>query len=342
VAVTDAIGLSDVALCNKTLAVTDAVSLADAVFISRPAGWLTGWSYRKSHVINPASGAGTNYQVRIVAHYGSGTDSGEDVYLNGKCRTDFGDIRFTSSDGVSLLDYWMEEKVDGDYAVFWVEVADDLSTNPVTIYIYYGNLSATTTSNPDATLIKYCGFEDGTLSPFNNIYPNDIFSVSSTVKKWGNYGAQANDPSSVYGGGRYSSANTFWALNKVAIEFWMRTDATSTSGGECSVYFTKDGYLRATLSIRDNGVFSYWDGSAHTFGSSSKGTWYKFVVELDYDNLKFNFRIYDASRNLLYSYTNIGMGSMSVSYADVMMYSSGLLVGLSYWDEFFSRKWVRP
>jgi hypothetical protein len=121
-------------------------------------GWLVGWSYRKSHVINPSSGAGTNYQVKITAHYGSGSDSGADVYLNGKCRTDFGDIRFTLSDGTTLLDYWMESKVDGDYAVFWVEVADDLSTNPVTIYIYYGNPNATTTSNGANTFLFFDDF----------------------------------------------------------------------------------------------------------------------------------------------------------------------------------------
>ena len=40
------------------------------------------WSYRKSHVINSAAGAGTDYQVKIVVHYGSGADSGENVYLN--------------------------------------------------------------------------------------------------------------------------------------------------------------------------------------------------------------------------------------------------------------------
>jgi len=71
-------------------------------------GWLTGWTYRKSHIINGASGAGTNYQMRIVAHYGSGTDSGQDVYLNSHSKTDFGDVRFTKSDGVTLLDYYME------------------------------------------------------------------------------------------------------------------------------------------------------------------------------------------------------------------------------------------
>jgi len=121
--------------------------------------WLSGWSYRKSHVTNSASGAGINYQVRIVVHYGSGTDSGADVYLNSHCRTDFGDVRFTKSDGTTLLDYWMESKVDSDNAVFWVEVADDLSTNPATIYIYYGKSDATTTSNGANTFLFFDDFD---------------------------------------------------------------------------------------------------------------------------------------------------------------------------------------
>ncbi|MEM4454415.1 MAG: DUF2341 domain-containing protein, partial [Thermofilaceae archaeon] len=132
--------------------------LLDAVAVLQAAEaqgtwFLSGWQYRKSHVINPASGAGTNYQIRIKVNYGSGADNGENVYLNGKCRSDFGDVRFTRSDGVTLLDYWMESKVDGSYAIFWVKVADDLSTNAVTIYIYYGNPSAVTTSNIGATAI---------------------------------------------------------------------------------------------------------------------------------------------------------------------------------------------
>jgi len=117
------------------------------------------WQYRKSHVINAASDAGTNYQVRIVAHYGSGVDSGADVYLNSKCRTDFGDIRFTDDDGTTLLDYWMESYTASDNAVFWVEVADDLSTNPVTIYIYYGKSDATTISNGTNTFWQFDDFD---------------------------------------------------------------------------------------------------------------------------------------------------------------------------------------
>jgi hypothetical protein len=73
------------------------------------------------------------------------------VALHSHAKTDFGDVRFTDDDGVTPLDYWMEEKSDGKYAVFWVKVADDLSTNPATIYMYYGNPSASTTSNIKAT-----------------------------------------------------------------------------------------------------------------------------------------------------------------------------------------------
>lgn len=53
------------------------------------------------------TGAGTDYQVKVIVHYGSGTDTDNEVYLNRKCESDFCDIRFTSADG-ELLDYWME------------------------------------------------------------------------------------------------------------------------------------------------------------------------------------------------------------------------------------------
>lgn len=78
-------------------------------------------AYRKNHEIDGSvAGAQTDYQVKVKAYYASGVDSGEDVYLGGKCRGDFGDVRFRQ--GETELDYWMEELsqflgekiVDGD------------------------------------------------------------------------------------------------------------------------------------------------------------------------------------------------------------------------------------
>jgi hypothetical protein len=132
---------------------------------SEPVGvgesWLTNWRYRKSHVINAQAGAGTNYQIPIKTYFTSGTDGIETVnylvmgkvYLNSHSKTDFGDVRFTSSDGSTLLDYWMETKSDSNYAIFWVEVSEDLGSVR-TIYIYYGNPTATSLSSISATFIR--------------------------------------------------------------------------------------------------------------------------------------------------------------------------------------------
>jgi hypothetical protein len=140
------------------------------VLLQAPVGsgesWLSGWQYRKSHVISSATGAGTNYQVKIVVWRSTGTDSGENVYVGTKCRTDFGDVRFTASGGATLLDYWMESS-DSSKATFWVEVAGDLSTAQ-TIYVYYGNSGATTTSNGDNTFLFF----------------DDFFGSSLDTNKW--------------------------------------------------------------------------------------------------------------------------------------------------------------
>ena len=122
------------------------------------APWLSGWQYRKAHKINPAPGAGTDYQMRFVLHYGEGTDNEEEVYLNGHSKTDFSDIRFTASDGQSLLSYWIEEKADGDYAIVWVRISANLTSSPAILFVYYGNLGAASASNGKDTWIYYEDF----------------------------------------------------------------------------------------------------------------------------------------------------------------------------------------
>ena len=155
-----------------------------------PQSWLIGWQYQKSHVINPAAGTGTNYQIKITVNYGSGTDNAGNVYLNSHSRVDFGDVRFTDGDGVTLLSYWMENEVNSNYAVFWVKIPDDLSTNPATIYIYYGNPTATTTSNGPATFLMFTDivadiqnqFGTNQLTTYSNGQdPGDGFTSSSTI-----------------------------------------------------------------------------------------------------------------------------------------------------------------
>lgn len=167
-----------------------------------PQYWLVGWDNRKSHIITNATGASLGYQVKIRVDYGSGTDGGEIVYLNGKCRTDFGDIRFTDNDGETELDYWMETKSNGNYAVFWVEVEDWLGIDR-TIYVYYGNSEATTTSDGGKTFVYFDDFSSDTSSSYvaeaDKYYSSGGASIYwNSISEWMEITRSGSDGSTIF------------------------------------------------------------------------------------------------------------------------------------------------
>ena len=123
--------------------------------------WLSGWNFRKAHIIDgSASTAGTEYQIRLIAHYGTGTDNGENIYLGNKAKPDFADIRFVQSDNQALLAYWLESKIDGQNATFWIKIAGNLTEQSQIIYVYYGNNQATVESNGGNTFVFFDDFSN--------------------------------------------------------------------------------------------------------------------------------------------------------------------------------------
>ena len=115
----------------------------------------------------------SNYQERIVVNYGSGTSQADNVYLNGRCQTDFKDIRFTwfntSSNKEIECPYWIEQTTSGLKAVFWVKIPQISSINNSTMYIYYGRYTTVpTTSNGNATFEFFDDFS-GDLSKYTAV-----------------------------------------------------------------------------------------------------------------------------------------------------------------------------
>jgi len=106
-------------------------------------------------------GAGDGAIGRVYAH-----SAYSNVLLNGRCRSDFGDMRFTRSDGLTKLDYWVESYVNGEYAFIWIEV-DSIPADPnkATIYAYYGKPDATSESNGDNTFSLFDNFDDNVINP---------------------------------------------------------------------------------------------------------------------------------------------------------------------------------
>jgi hypothetical protein len=66
-------------------------------------------------------------------------------------QSNFNDIRFTASDG-TVLSHWLETKTDGASATFWVKVPSLAPSTYTTIYVYYGNSSASSASNMGETI----------------------------------------------------------------------------------------------------------------------------------------------------------------------------------------------
>jgi hypothetical protein len=145
-------------------------------------GWLTDWVYRKSHLITYAAGAGTNYQVKILVHSGSGSDSGDDVYLNGHCIDFPNDIDFTDDSGNTELKFWIED-LTADPITVWVKITGDLSSVNKTIYIYYGKGGQSSLSNGDATFLFFDHFAGSSLdvSKWNLANQPNLITVSGSI-----------------------------------------------------------------------------------------------------------------------------------------------------------------
>lgn len=137
-------------------------------------GWLSGWNYRKSITLSRASGAVTNYQMKLLVGESSGA-TGEDVDCGGFCLSSFNDLRFTTSDGTTLLDYWIESitgTTPNQLATIWIEF-DSIGTSATTFYMYYGNANASAYSNGSNTFIAFDDFEDDTVGQIPSDWVED-------------------------------------------------------------------------------------------------------------------------------------------------------------------------
>jgi len=210
----------------------------------------------------------------------SGEDSGEDVWLNEHCKTDFSDIRFTRSDGTTLLDYWMEEKIDSEYAIFWVKIPDDLSSSDVTIYIYYGKSDATYTNPTQHGENTFLFFDD---------FEGTSLDTDKWVTRQGSIGVDGNGNLKLVG----TSGTRGLIDGKTAISIGaaLHTKAkcetnTAYKHHWCSLRKSNDWNYRAAdligYSVANKLAFQTWDAGSSTgtsdIAASSLDSWHKYKV----------------------------------------------------------------
>lgn len=230
----------------------------------------------------------TDYQIRITTQYIGGTDNGENVHLNSHSRTDFGDVRFTwynnTSHSETECDYWIEDLKAGNNATFWIKIPRIASNTNVTMYLYYGKVDATTTSNGNATLDFSDDFS-GTLAKWTTV--GGTWQIEN-----GELSAQTN------AFGQRIRANNFAFTNHS-----IQVRAKWISG----TYFEHGPFARGQqLSEQSNGYMTYlsaWpydnrhriskmsSGSESTVAGQgttnpSKDVWYTFTFKLCGNTLK--------------------------------------------------------
>jgi hypothetical protein len=159
-------------------------------------GWLGGWLYRKEITLSRASGAVTNYQMKLLVGESSGA-TGEDVDCAAHCLSSFNDLRFTAADGTTLFDYWIESitgATPNQLATIWIKF-DSIGTSATTFYMYYGKADAAAYSNGANTFILFDDFEWGN--------DEDDLTTSGGSLTWSSFAGIAKiDTAEHYGGSR--------------------------------------------------------------------------------------------------------------------------------------------
>jgi hypothetical protein len=213
-------------------------------------GWVANEPFRQSHVINQTVGAQPNYQINMTVYSGAGTSSGSTAYLNNKGKSDFGDLRFTNADGLTPLPYWIETYTAGVSATVWVNVHDQLATGNVTIYMYYGNWSFTTTSSASTTFLDLI---TGTIQAL----PMDENTGTTTADRSGNSLT-----------GTMQGANIGWTTGKFG-------SAIKTTTGAAGSYMSFG--TTTTLNVNDLTI-SFWFKPNNLFnGDTWRAMWSKYA-----------------------------------------------------------------
>lgn len=277
-------------------------------------------------------GKNSPYTIRVAflpVH--SQADSTTVLSFNGHCKSDFGDVRFTTNDGMTLLNYYIEKKVDNDSAIFWVKIPDNLDSDK-DIYCYYGNSEAQNTSNPDGTFIFFDDFESGNLDKWT-VEPQGGSVSIVTDSQEGQYAVEFDDPVVADSPQIYHTSvddcNCLWT-------FWIKFPS-NPYGNQNEFYIFLDFSGKRVHSRLEGVSYRVYDGVGwHTIQTLSTNTWYKIEWQVDLGNNTCKCYIDDIDKGSYELYIN------SVITKKMRFACGNNRKGKYYLDSVSLRKFVSP
>jgi len=146
-----------------------------------------GLGIYKNEVLIDNSGCSskTDYQVLFILNT-------QALISDGKMQSDGDDIRILDSDDATPLNFWIQtDTINSTSTRIWVKIPE-IPAGEKTIYLYYGDASADSFSNPDGTFVEFMDFQnDGVISyggTGQDIESNkyDIRDDGRTLRLYGN------------------------------------------------------------------------------------------------------------------------------------------------------------
>jgi hypothetical protein len=313
-------------------------------------GWLSGWAYRRPITItNNITSALTNYQVLIIIDT-------QTLISQGKMRSDGGDIRFTDSDGVTLINYWVESGINTNSTRIWVKVPFiPASPEIAIIYLYYGNPNATSLSNGFNTFDFFDDFEDGV---YTDKWDANTLNGGTLTETGGKL--KMTSGSSTWNGAGVTSKTTLPAGDYAIETYGMRE--TGYKGGEPGLFF---GFSDKTS--RDTTYYGFWNRKANgniaeyapegkrlatvyddaiTWGTTAletwDGKWARITVIYKHTAKTTQTRFIYGSTDTTIGPTSAGTNQLTVLYVQIHYGEYGKSGYSAYADWIAIRKYVSP
>jgi len=301
--------------------------------LSAPSNWFnSAWNKRKSITVDNTATANVliDYQVKLKINY------------DADMKADFSDLRFTSSDGTTEIDYWIHEYVASTSAVVWVKVPSIPASSTTNIFMYYGNNAAVTTSNGGNTFLVFDDFNDGSIdsAKWLEVDPNnEIDEVGGTLNftrlSNGNWNRGIVGKDIMARGDLSFDFDYKWKANNPsydAIMFGWHDNGTSPVYSNMPYAFYNPGSGGGTTINK----YVYEDGNSRSGVTSS------WVLGQDYD---VRIRMRNAG-GAYYDYSTDGGNTWSTAYTSVYSNESNLKLGWSFYsgthefDNARVRKWT--
>lgn len=184
---------------------------------------------KKIPVTGAASGAQTDYQIKLAATWAAAMQA------------DFDDVRFTKADMQTLIDAWLESKVDSTSADIWVKFLTTPADGVVKTgaYMYFGN-DVIASDWDGATTFEY--FDD-----------YELISIYRPIPNKNGAWCWFQDPRAIHYNGTYNKTYATWTNGDKESVIWsFRHDTEATENFTLGTAATENDHHSPAILLRND------------------------------------------------------------------------------------------